>query len=375
MTRSLSQKFRFFTFVCIALLAYVHGYNLRDTYLNPYSTVEEPLTFTAFFEYLFANGLLRFRIPMLFMISGYLYAMYDHRSYGQQLKSRFRTLVIPYLLWSAFGLLLTFLLQQIPYTADVVLKANLDQLQDNRPYAEIGWPGILKRWLGFPISYQLWFLLSLFVFNLFYPVIRWMVMKVPYIWLPVTFFYFLLLFNFPFIDSRGLLFFSLGVWIQKKNYSVEEEPKWFSLGLCFITFIGLNVIKTFMAFELKSYDFRAATEPSATAITLTILYQFSILAGILAMWFGSDRIINRVMKQDWFHKVSGFSFFIFGMHVPLLPYVMTWAMLTFSFIPLHRFVLYLVVPLIVLLLCIWTAGLVRKYLPRVYTILTGGRGF
>lgn len=68
MTRSLSQKFRFFTFVCIALLAYVHGYNLRDTYLNPFSTVDEPLTFTAFFEYLFANGLLRFRIPMLFLI-------------------------------------------------------------------------------------------------------------------------------------------------------------------------------------------------------------------------------------------------------------------------------------------------------------------
>lgn len=375
MTRSLSQKFRFFTFICIALLAYVHGYNLRDTYLNPFSTVDEPLTFTAFFEYLFANGLLRFRIPMLFMISGYLYAMYDHRSYGQQLKSRFRTLLIPYLLWSAFGLLLTFAFQQIPYTADIVVQANLDQLGDNRPYTEIGWMGIIKRWLGHPIAYQLWFLLTLFVFNLLYPVIRWLVVKIPYIWLPLAFIYFLFLFYLPFIDSRGLLFFSLGVWIQKKNFSVEEQPKWFSLGLCLILFIGLNVIKTFMAFELEPFEFRQATGPTVTAITLTMLYQFSILAGILAMWFGADRIIQKVMKQAWFHKVSGFSFFIFGMHVPLLPYVMTWALLSLNFLPLYRFVLYIVVPLVVLLFCIWTAGLVRRYLPGVYSMLTGGRGF
>ncbi|MBS4066918.1 MAG: acyltransferase family protein [Chitinophagaceae bacterium] len=375
MNRSLSQKFRFFTFVCIALLAYVHGYNLRDTYLNPFSTVDEPLTFTAFFEYLFANGLLRFRIPMLFLISGYLYALYDHRTYKQQLQSRFRTLIIPFLLWSALGLLFTFTLQQIPFTADIVLKSNLDQLGDNRPYTEIGWKSIIQRWLTAPIAYQLWFLTTLFVFNLLYPAIRWLVIKVPYIWLPLTFIYFILIFHLPFIDSRGLFFFSMGVWIQKKNFSVEVQPKWFSLGLCLITFIGLSVIKTFMAFELEPFDFRTASIFNSTAIILTLLHQFSVIAGILAMWFGADKIIHKIMKQEWFHKVSGYSFFIFGMHVPLLPYVMTWAMLTFSFLPLHRLILYLLVPLAVLMVCIWIAGLIRKLMPKVYLVLTGGRGF
>ena len=97
MNKALSQKFRFFTFICIALLAYVHGYNLKETYLAPYSTVNEPLTFTSFFEYFVANGLLRFRIPMLFIISGYLYAAYDQRPYLQQIKKRFKTLIIPFL--------------------------------------------------------------------------------------------------------------------------------------------------------------------------------------------------------------------------------------------------------------------------------------
>lgn len=375
MTRTLSQKFRFFTFVCIALLAYVHGYNLRDTYLSPFSTVNEPLTFTSFFEYLFSNGLLRFRIPLLFMISGYLYAMYDHRTHLQQVKSRFSTLIVPFLLWSAFGLLLTFLLQQIPYTADVVVKANLDQLGDNRPYTEIGWFGIIRRWLLNPISYQLWFLVALFVFNLIYPVIKWLVIRYPYIWLPLTFLYFFLLVQLPFLDSRGLFFFSLGVWIQKKNLNIEEEPSWFSLGLTLILFVGLSVIKTFMAFELASFEFRTALVPNTTAIVLTMLHQFAILSGILAMWFGANKVIHWFMKHKWFQHASGFSFFIFGLHVPLLPYMMTWALTTFQFLPNYRLICYLFIPLVLLVLSVWFGSLLRKYLPDVYKLMTGGRGF
>jgi fucose 4-O-acetylase-like acetyltransferase len=375
MTRTLSQKFRFFTFVCIALLAYVHGYNLRDTYLSPFSTVNEPLTFTSFFEYLFSNGLLRFRIPLLFMISGYLYAMYDHRTYLQQVKSRFSTLIVPFLIWSAFGLLITFLLQQIPYTADVVVKANLDQLGDNRPYTEIGWFGIIRRWLLNPISYQLWFLVALFVFNLIYPVIKWLVIRYPYIWLPLTFLYFFLLVQLPFLDSRGLFFFSLGVWIQKKNLNIEEEPSWFSLGLTLILFVGLSVIKTFMAFELASFEFRTALVPNTTAIVLTMLHQFAILSGILAMWFGANKVIHWFMKQKWFQHASGFSFFIFGLHVPLLPYMMTWALTTFQFLPNYRLICYLFIPLVLLVLSVWFGSLLRKYLPDVYKLMTGGRGF
>jgi fucose 4-O-acetylase-like acetyltransferase len=375
MTRSLSQKFRFFTFICIALLAYVHGYNLHDTYLTPFSTINEPLTFTAFFEYLFSNGLLRFRIPLLFMISGYLYALYDHRTYIRQIKSRFRTLLIPMLLWSAFGLLLTFLLQQIPYTAAVVAKTNLDQLGDNRPYTQIGWLGILERWLFAPISYQLWFLFTLFTYNILYPVIKWLVVKYPYIWLPLTFFYFLLLLQLPFLDSRGLFFFSLGVWIQKKHFDIEKEPSWFSLGLSLILFVGLSVIKTFMAFELEPFEFRKATVHGTTVIVLTLLHQFAILTGILAMWFGADRVMHWFMKQKWFYHASGYSFFIFGAHVPLLPYLMTWALSVFGFLPNYRLLCYSLIPLAVLALATAIGALLKRLTPAFYSILTGGRGF
>lgn len=368
MNKALSQKFRFFTFLCIAMLAYVHGYNLNNTYLAPYSTVDEPLTFTSFFEYFIANGILRFRIPLLFMISGYLYATYDHRPYLQQVKKRFQTLIIPFLLWSAFGLALTFLLQQFHYTSEVVYHSQLDQLGDNRPYTEIGWLGILKRWITAPIGYQLWFIVALFLYNLIYPVIKWLVIKVPYIWLPLTFLVFFSLFQFIYVDGRGLFFFSLGIWIQKKNYSIEKQPEWFSTSLAFIIFVGLTVIKTFMAFELETNKF-------SSGLTILILYQLSILAGILAMWFGFDKVVKWCMRKRWFVKASSFSFFLYGIHVPLLPYVMNMALMELSFLPFYRLICYLIIPAAVVIACILIGRFVRKITPGFYSLLTGGRGF
>lgn len=368
MNKALSQKFRFFTFLCIALLAYVHGYNLENTYLAPYSTVDEPLTFTSFFEYFIANGILRFRIPLLFMISGYLYATYDHRPYLQQVQKRFQTLIIPFLLWSALGLALTFLLQQFHYTAEVVYRSQLDQLGDNRPYTEIGWLGILKRWIAAPIAYQLWFIVALFVYNLIYPAIKWMVIKIPYIWLPLTFLLFFSLFQFIYVDGRGLFFFSLGIWIQKKNFSIEKQPEWLSTVLAFIIFIGLTVIKTFMAFELEPNKY-------SSGLTLVIFYQLSILSGILAMWFGFDKVIRWAMRKRWFVQASSFSFFLYGIHVPLLPYVMNMALMELSFLPFYRLICYLLIPAAVVIACIVWGRFVRKFTPGLYRVLTGGRGF
>lgn len=368
MNKSISQKFRFFTFICIALLVYVHGYNLKQTYLEPFSTVSEPLSFTTFFEYFIANGLLRFRIPMLFIISGYLYAAYDHRPYWNQIKRRFKTLIIPFLLWSALALLFTFLLQQFSYTSKLVYTAGIDQFGENIPYTEIGWMGIIRRWLTAPIAYQLWFIVALFFYNLVYPAIRWMTVKVPYIWLTITFLLFFIAFQFIYIDGRGLFFFSLGVLIQKKNFNIERKPGWLSPGLTFLLFIGITVVKTFMAFELEPNTL-------STRITLLVLFQLSVITGILAMWYGLDRLVKWFMSKKWFHHVSGFSFFLYGSHVPLLPYAMAMALMELSFLPCYRLISYLLVPAAVVVLCICLGRVFRKLLPAVYRTLTGGRGF
>ena len=75
-----SQKFKFWVFASMIMLLFVHSYNLNERYLRPFSIVREQLTFDSFLQYFLSNGLFRFFIPILFSISGYLYATQDARS-------------------------------------------------------------------------------------------------------------------------------------------------------------------------------------------------------------------------------------------------------------------------------------------------------
>ena len=368
MDRFLSQKFRFYSFVCISLLLYVHGYNLQETYLTPYSVVKEPLTFTTFIEYFLANGALRFRIPLLFIISGYIYALQDYKPYEQRIKKRFITLIIPFLIWSAVGMAITYLWQQFPVTAKAVKDAQLDQMGDNRPYSEIGWAGILYRWAVRPVSFQLWFIRSLFIYNMLYPFIKWAVIRYPVIYFSLAFLFWHTIFTIIFIEGLGLFFFSFGVRLCKRNYPLNKKPAWFSHYLSWLFFLGISVIKTFMAFEIEPNN-------PATPFILYTLHDISIFSGILAVWFGADPIVKWCMKKKWFVWASAFSFIIFAFHVPLVNYSTRLAYIYWHNISNYRLLTYIVVPIIILFFCIGTGALLRTTFPKAYRLATGGRGF
>ena len=94
------------------LLIYVHAYNLHPRYLQPFTPVQEPLTTGSWLQYFLANGLLRFRIPILFAISGYLFARREGTApNGLHVWRRMRTLGLPYLLWSLLCLVALWALE------------------------------------------------------------------------------------------------------------------------------------------------------------------------------------------------------------------------------------------------------------------------
>jgi hypothetical protein len=248
------------------------------------------------------------------------------------------------------------------------MDSKLDQIGDNRTYAAIGWPGVLFRWLFAPISFQIWFILALFVYDLLYPVIRWAVIKYPIPLFALCFFIWAFEFGFFVLDGRGLFFFSLGVWFQKINFNLEKKPEWLSMYICWLLFVGCSVIKTFMAFELEPND-------TVTYWALNILHAVSVLAGILAVWFSSDRVVKWFMRRQWFVWASAFSFFLFGLHAPLAVYLTRLSFICFSYIPNYRLLTYILVPILVFGFCVMMGALVRRLLPRFYSWATGGRGF
>jgi fucose 4-O-acetylase-like acetyltransferase len=324
------------------------------------------LRLTTFTEYLFANGLLRFRIPLLFLISGYLYASGDNKPYLERTRKRMKTLLLPYLIWSAVGLLITYLWQQGDITMQALQRAKIDQLGDNRPYTEIGWNGILLRWLLSPVAFHLWFILFLFIYDLAYPFFKWVIMKYPAVWLSLTFLYWFSGIQLLFFHGIGIFFFSVGIWLNKKHIIIDRKPSWYSHYLAWLVYIGFSIIKTFMAFEVDS--------SITSGAVMTFLYCGATIAGIMAFWFGADALVKWCMNQKWFVWATSFSFIIYALHNPLVIYVTNLLLIWMAGFPLARLSCYVLVPALTVIFCIGAGALLRQYTPALYRLVTGGRG-
>ena len=366
-----SRKFRFWSFISMFLLVFVHGYNLNDRYMQPWTMPDDGLTITTFIEYFLANGIFRFRIPMLFIISGFLFAMHDYRPYGQRTKKRLRTLLVPYLIWSALGLAFTWILELYPFTRDLVAASNVTRISDTEIFVhDYHWYEILARWILYPVPYQLWFIRVLLIYNLAYPAIRWLVTNKVARWFhfSLAFLMWLGTMNFGLIEGEGLLFFSLGVWMQKSGFNIDEPYRWLKPAIWGSVFVFLTAIKTLLAFYGKQYL------GDAIFPVLSLMHKIVVFSGLVAAWYGCNKLVEFCMSRPWFVWLSAFAFMIYAVHAPLIAYSIDLVFSVLNHIPGYRLIAFVGLPLMVITLAVGTGALLRKVSPRFYSLITGGSG-
>jgi fucose 4-O-acetylase-like acetyltransferase len=353
------------------LLVFVHGYNLDIRYLQPWTTPGEPLTFTTFTQYFLANGIFRFRIPMLFIISGFLYALHDNRPYKQRTTKRLRTLLLPYLIWSAIGFGFTYLLELFPYTKAIVEISNIVRIDDQRALLhDYHWYEMLGRWIIIPVPYQLWFIRVLLIYNVAYPAIRWCINHTvgKWIFFGIASLMWLGTMGFVFFEGEGLLFFSLGIWMQKTNFDIDRPKRWLNPMFWSIVFIGLSALKSLLAFKGESMMGEAVFP------VITLMHKVVVFSGLVTAWYGCNGQVNWCMNRKWFVWLSAFSFMIYVMHAPLVAYATDAVFAFVHQVPYYRMLTYVFLPLTIIGFTIIIGSLLRRFLPNVYGLLTGGRG-
>ena len=113
MSKYLSRKVKFLSLFSIFAVVFVHAYNYKDSFLTPVTLISEKTNLYAMFEYFISNGLGRFAVPMFFIFSGFLFFRnYKSikESYFVKLKSRFFSIIIPYICWAIVSGLFMLLL-------------------------------------------------------------------------------------------------------------------------------------------------------------------------------------------------------------------------------------------------------------------------
>jgi fucose 4-O-acetylase-like acetyltransferase len=366
MDQFVSQKFRFYSFISMVLLVFVHGYNLNIRYLQPFTIVDEHLTVNTFLQYFLANGIFRFRIPMLFIISGYLFALRDEKPYGERVVKRLRTLLVPYLIWSAIGILITLLLEQWTVSRTAVIQTSLWPFPEKR-IAEYSVANLLTRWVLAPLPFQLWFIRCLLMYNIMYPLLMAAVTRYTWVTFIIAAFLWLSSFFGWFVEGEGLLFFTLGIWISKSNFDVQKSPSWYRRGYAVSIWVGCAAFKTWLAFNGQ---FGAPI----IVPSLIVLHKFVVICGLVAVWYGFDPVVKFFMNSSWFAWLSAFSFIIYALHAPFVSYAIN---IVFTYVdgyPNFRLLTYFILPSAIIGTCVLIGATVRLLSPKTYGLLTGGRG-
>lgn len=172
----------------------------------------------------------------------------------------------------------------------------------------------------------------------------------------------------PLIEGEGLLFWGLGAWLALRDNDVLTPPRWLRLLPLAALWLGVCLLKTWLAFRIGP----PFSMPLAAG--MLVLHKVGEASGMLVAWFGLDDLVRWCMARPWFRWLTGFSFMIYVLHIPLVNYATELALRYKRRIPHIHLLTYLALPLLLVALSAGLGALLRRALPRVYVVLTGGRG-
>jgi peptidoglycan/LPS O-acetylase OafA/YrhL len=303
-----------------------------------------------------SQGFARLAVPIFFLMSGYLFFLNFEpsiRSFLNKIKTRFRTLLVPFLFWNFLTLLVMAAAQYLPVTQRFLSGKHI-------PIASFGPFQLFNAIFGLtdsPISFQFWFIRDLMVLVLISPliylanrivsipmlsiaVIGWLVGKWP-VYIP---------------SSDAFLFFTLGGYLAISQRSIFCMDR---LGRTLLFPYLISVIIT-------------AAMPSK-AFT-PILHQVGILMGIVVLLYATSKVSAKGKVSALLLKLGPASFFLFAIHEPLQTVLKkaSYHILAPTSSAMILF-LYFTIPLVIILIALALYRCLSVALPRLTSSLTGGR--
>lgn len=242
-----------------------------------------------------SDGLARSAVPLFFFISGFLlFFSFDgsFTSYQSKIKSRIKTLLIPYLFWNLCVLLAFAVGQSLEFTSRF-FTGNVGTISD---FGIFDYLNAFFGLDGYPISYQFWFIRDLMILVLCSLIIS----KFINVYLCIALLIAVLVFSDPDGTSwlSSLFYFYLGGLFAKEPSMLNKIRKLF--------FLILPVYASLLVVLILGYTFVFIELRSLVVLLGVVLFT------ICAINKKRDRTFHSLMA------LGGYSFFVFAVHEPTL---------------------------------------------------------
>lgn len=360
MNKYLSVKLRIISLISIILVVLLHSNNTTVKFNSGNMNFDNG--YNVFMQNFFSLGITRIAVPIFFCISGYLYFLNTKgtiQEFLQKYKKRGKTLLIPYLIWSTWGVLFYFTLQLLPQSKDFFTKDLITSYSFSKTLNTI---------IRNPIPYQLWFVRDLIILVVVSPLIYWATKYFKIIPVMLLFIVWLELFEFSFVilSSDAIFFFCLGAYLAifKSEFMVKKLNKRVYIVFIFV-WVLIVLVKTSLMYQ--------HSEKTIEIISL-LLHKMSIGVGIIALWSVYDILmINKEKPNVVILNLSSLTFFIYAFHEPVLTIVKKGLFYMGGVSEMLSITVYFVAPIITIFLSILVGSFMRRYMLGFYKLITGGR--
>jgi succinoglycan biosynthesis protein ExoH len=303
-------------------------------------------------------------VPLLSVISGFLFFNRAGLDYPNLYARRFHSVALPTWLWSAFWLGFAYLLFMT--TGDRFRWDNYGFDNPSVMTVVNGIFGVTRE----PFAFQFWFVRDLLLTLLLAPVIFVFLRYLGWRLLPLIGIAWLLIPDPPLFFSGNVpVFFTIGAWLTLPN---APDLRAVLTRLRALRWPLTLLFAAMLVCRVTSHAFgpgEAFLQHHVYLCLLRLVGAMTVAALVYQLVTHADELTRTL------NRYSGCSFFIFAMHYPVIELVQELALL----VPAHAttigfFCSWLFVPLLTIAISIAVAVCCEKYAPGLFNLLNGGRG-
>lgn len=349
-TSVLSKAISLMQIPAVVMIVILHSYTTARGNIS-----ETGNTAYYYLSYLLSMDFGNMGVPLYFTISGILF--FNNftviHSYHKKIKSRIKSLLVPYFIWNLVNIIMLFILQNMEITRSYFsgnnkMISDYSMLDFLRAFWDTG--------TGTPILSPYWYIRNLFILQILSPVIYILTkyFKIAYlmivggIWLTtptLTFTY------------TSVFFFSLGAYISILNIDIVKLiNKYFSLLL--FTFIVVLCSEIYLHFNV-------------TSPYVIYLQKILFVLGVITIFSLAIKAVQYNIHIP--ASLSMASFFIYTTHYPILQGIRRISLKIISPTEIGNVGAYLGSAIITFFICLVLYHLVKRVAPQTLDIITGKR--
>lgn len=350
LTKEESERIDLLKLIAIVFVVFIHSYTTSVNFGSGAVVVEQPVWLDVI-EYTLSQVIARCGVPLFFLLSAVL-LFKKKRAYLPLLKEKARTLLFPYLFWNTVWILVFWMLQSIPFTADYFSGSNT-LIKDCDFFDWLKLYGIGAQQ---PQDYPLWFMRDLMVVTLFYPLLDVVTEKIP----------------------KVVLFLSVLLLLIPLDFPFKEALLWTCLGACAVKLsLHMNLLDE-LSMPVMGLLY------GAVAVALVCFHRLNVEVPSLstafvflgiAVWVKITRCIyDHPACKGALLSLSQWVFVIYVAHELTLSCLRKVCFKVLGNDPVIALALYIALPVAVILLCVALGKILQALTPKLYYAVTGGRG-